>query len=109
VNCVGIFNPPLTEHRLAFAANALNLPSGSVSSKLLTGAVGDCCFFDLKLFGPTPPLSDERIPNQVNRYAVALQDHDELWEGFSPVTDEIHGAFQRYREDRGMHDCVADL
>jgi hypothetical protein len=81
----------------------------SVSSKLLTGAVGDCCFIDLKLFGPTPPLSDERMPYQVNRYAIALQDHDQFGEGFAPVADEDRGAFQEDGEDWG--DCLglADL
>jgi hypothetical protein len=40
VNSVGIFNPPLTAHRLPLAVNALNLPCGSVNSKELTGASG---------------------------------------------------------------------
>jgi hypothetical protein len=39
-NSVGIFNPPLTVHKFAFAVNALNLPWGNVSSKELTGASG---------------------------------------------------------------------
>ena len=40
VNSVGIFNPPLTVHKFAFAVSAEYFPWGSVSSKELTGASG---------------------------------------------------------------------
>lgn len=59
--------------------------------------------------GGYPGFTYERIANELNRYAIALQYKDQLWEGFSPVTDEDRGAFQGDGEDWG--DCLglADL
>ncbi len=95
-NSVGIFNPPLTVHKFAFAVSAEYFPWGSVSSNVLTGASGTV----LNVLLVIPALLMNVVADQINRDAVALQHDDQARERFAAVADEVRRAFQRDRQNR---------